>query len=184
MRALFGSVILGVSLGMPGTLSFTHNPTHAAVAPAGSPVVHVILPRRSIYIMSRAARMDWQHAVDRIGFSSHLATRRDMPPSWNPMGLRVSWTSRSLRNFEAAALRQGLTPSLSPAARAALRARIDQVEHPDLSREERPQLKALFAHSGPFSYALRQLALMNDEPLASRRRARLPLKSIGYQATL
>jgi hypothetical protein len=122
-RYRWGETVVGVTTGQQGTIYFS--PGNAATTkkgpPAGAPpdegsgpfdsfrtrvldnfesgyfAIEVDLPRRSIYVMSGAARVDWKHGIRAVGSPMP-------PPAWNPHNFRRSLTLRATKAFSDASL--------------------------------------------------------------------------------
>lgn len=108
-RHRWGEVIVGVTLGQSGVMYF--------VPKDGRDSIRVVLPRRSIYVMSGASRYDWKHGIDK-----HQPTHPS--PSWNSNNLRISLTLRSKKVFSDVYLERQLQNETDLEKRAELSARI------------------------------------------------------------
>lgn len=118
-RYRWGETVVGVSLGQPSTIYFV--PGNAKTKKKGAPpqqqqsdvevrvkhypksdsfAIDITLPRRSIYVMSGASRVDWKHGIRQ--------QPKNIPqtPSWNPHAIRRSLTLRATKPYSDVCLEQ------------------------------------------------------------------------------
>jgi len=111
----WAETVVGVSLGRAGTIYFTPAKGNTAIPSkrksdatdqglvfrvkptAKTFAIELDLPRRSIYVMSGAARTDWRHGI-RKQMPQRLA-QLPPPPTWNARGVRRSLTLRSTKAY-------------------------------------------------------------------------------------
>mmetsp|Transcript_8141 Transcript_8141/g.12613 ORF Transcript_8141/g.12613 Transcript_8141/m.12613 type:complete len:376 (-) Transcript_8141:49-1176(-) len=120
-RHRWGEVIVGVNLGQSGVIYFVPKDGHESMLPPGMNSIRVTLPRRSIYIMSGASRLDWMH-----GIAKQQPTQP--PPSWNKQNVRVSLTFRSTKVFSDVYLKRQHQIETDAVKKAELKARRDSQE--------------------------------------------------------
>ena len=84
-RYHWGEFVAGVTLGASCVIRFVKQPH--------GPTVNVLLPRRSVYVMTGESRVAWKHG---IFYTGREDTAR---PSWNPDGCRRSYTLRATKTF-------------------------------------------------------------------------------------
>ena len=145
-RYRWGETVVGVTLGQAGTVYFEPNTQaiKAAGPPAAAPpdageaggadafrvrikhydesgsfAIELELPRRSVYVMSGAARTLWKH-----GIRQQKPSSLPPPPPWNPYNMRRALTLRATKAFSDACLQERLRQATDEAERAALRRRI------------------------------------------------------------
>jgi hypothetical protein len=116
-RHRWGEVIVGVTVGQSGVIYFVPKDGQESLLPPGRDSIRVVLPRRSIYVMSGASRYDWKH-----GIVKHRPTHPS--PSWNTNNLRISLTLRSKKVFSDVYLERQLLNETDVMKRAELSARI------------------------------------------------------------
>lgn len=115
-----GEVVIGVSLGADAILVMQKcSKGHSRCTCTGRPpdwTRRISLPRRSMYILSGAARYSpgWTH-----GLAWPAARDRAAPPPWNPTGERRSITMRTSIPWNLYALEHGAACGADAAERAA-----------------------------------------------------------------
>jgi hypothetical protein len=116
-RHRWGEVIVGVTVGQSGVIYFVPKDGQESLLPPGRDSIEVVLPRRSIYVMSDASRYDWKH-----GIVKHRPTHPS--PSWNTNNLRISLTLRSKKVYSDVYLERQLLNETDVMKRAELSTRI------------------------------------------------------------
>ena len=136
-RYRWGETVVGVTLGREATLYFV--PGHQRVKALGVPAapvqsalgvrakrydsglfaIELSLPRRSIYVMSGAARTDWKHGIRAL---PRAEANGPLPAAWNPHSLRRALTLRATKVYSDHCLQELL--AANPADRS-IRARLE-----------------------------------------------------------
>ena len=120
-RYRWGETVVGVTMGRGCTMYFVpgNKQIQSAGAPAYDPpsstssstslgvrvknyesgyfAIEVSLPRRSIYVMSGAARVDWKHGIRAL--PKALSPGEPPPPPWNPHNMRRALTLRATKAY-------------------------------------------------------------------------------------
>jgi hypothetical protein len=97
-RYRWGLYIIGVNLGAPCVLTMTYPKDSTKTR-------RIILPRKSIYVFSGNSRYDYKHAISKINLVPGVEHANK---SWNPTGIRRSFTLRSTKVYETVVLEKRL----------------------------------------------------------------------------
>eukprot|EP00887_Chlorella_sp_A99_P005697 scaffold1.g5697.t1 len=160
-ESMFGETVLGISLGTSSLLTMMPDAQHF---PGKLPVRKILLPRRSIYILSGRARYSpgWQHGIESIGVGM------EPRPPWNPRSLRRSITLRSTMPYALVSLEEELRacPPREGHRRAWLQQRLARLRQRGSANRQSPRLPGL-------KVDVREVRRILSSPLAqTRMRAR------------